>query len=294
MGILNVTPDSFSDGGRWLEPDRAVARGLEMIDEGADIVDVGGESTRPGASAVPAEEELRRVLPVVEALSPHVRVSIDTSKASVAEAAVGAGATLVNDVSASLWPVAARVRGGLGGDAPAGHPDHHAGGPPLRRRGGRGPGPAGRPGRPGGRRRGARDLDRPGHRVRQDRGPQPRAAGRPRRAGGHRLPGPGGDQSQGLPRGRSAPAPTACRCRPTSVSRVRWPPPRMRSTGGRVWSGCTMWPPRCRPRSWSAGWPRDPGAQDRCWRRRSDREGQVGSRASRRGTSPGSSRTGWR
>jgi dihydropteroate synthase len=108
MGILNVTPDSFSDGGRWLEPDRAVARGLEMIGEGADIVDVGGESTRPGASAVPAEEELRRVLPVVEALSPHVRVSIDTSKASVAEAAVGAGATLVNDVSASLWPVAAR------------------------------------------------------------------------------------------------------------------------------------------------------------------------------------------
>jgi dihydropteroate synthase len=112
MGILNVTPDSFSDGGRWLEPDRAVARGLEMIEEGADIVDVGGESTRPGASTVPAEEELRRVLPVVRALSPHVRVSIDTSKASVAEAAVDAGASLVNDVSASLWPVAAR--GGVG------------------------------------------------------------------------------------------------------------------------------------------------------------------------------------
>ena len=107
MGILNVTPDSFSDGGRWLDPDRAVARGLEMIEEGADIVDVGGESTRPGASAVPAEEELRRVLPVVAALSPHVRVSIDTTKASVAEAAVDAGASLVNDVSASLWPVAA-------------------------------------------------------------------------------------------------------------------------------------------------------------------------------------------
>jgi dihydropteroate synthase len=112
MGILNVTPDSFSDGGRWLEPDRAVARGIEMIEEGADIVDVGGESTRPGASAVPAEEELRRVLPVVKALSPHVRVSIDTTKEAVAEAAVDAGATLVNDVSASLWAVAAR--GGVG------------------------------------------------------------------------------------------------------------------------------------------------------------------------------------
>jgi dihydropteroate synthase len=108
MGILNVTPDSFSDGGRWLDPDLAVTRGLELVAEGADIVDVGGESTRPGAADVPAAEELRRVLPVVEALSPHVRVSIDTTKESVAEAAVGAGATLVNDVSASLWPVAAR------------------------------------------------------------------------------------------------------------------------------------------------------------------------------------------
>ncbi len=108
MGILNVTPDSFSDGGRWFEPDRAIARGLELIEEGADIVDVGGESTRPGAGTVPADEELRRVLPVVEALSSHVRVSIDTVKESVAEAAVAAGATLVNDVSASLWAVAAR------------------------------------------------------------------------------------------------------------------------------------------------------------------------------------------
>jgi len=108
MGILNVTPDSFSDGGSWFEADRAVARGLELIAEGADVVDVGGESTRPGAAEVPVEEELRRVLPVVEALSPHVRVSIDTTKEAVAEAAVLAGATLVNDVSATLWPVAAR------------------------------------------------------------------------------------------------------------------------------------------------------------------------------------------
>jgi dihydropteroate synthase len=108
MGILNVTPDSFSDGGSWLEAERAVRRGHEMIAEGADIVDVGGESSRPGAVEVLVEEELRRVVPVVEALSPHVRVSVDTVKETVADAAIAAGATLVNDVSASLWPVAAR------------------------------------------------------------------------------------------------------------------------------------------------------------------------------------------
>lgn len=108
MGILNVTPDSFSDGGTWFEPRRAVDRGHELIAQGADIVDVGGESSRPGAVEVPVDEELRRVIPVVEALSPHVRVSVDTVKEAVAEAAVAAGATLVNDVSATLWPVAAR------------------------------------------------------------------------------------------------------------------------------------------------------------------------------------------
>ena len=108
MGVLNVTPDSFSDGGSWFDTDRAVARGHELIAEGADIVDVGGESSRPGAVEVPVAEELRRVVPVVEALSPHVRVSVDTVKEEVAEAAVAAGATMVNDVSASLWPVAAR------------------------------------------------------------------------------------------------------------------------------------------------------------------------------------------
>lgn len=107
MGILNVTPDSFSDGGEWFDGDLAVSRGHQMIDEGADIVDVGGESTRPGAEPVDLEEELRRVVPVVEALAPHVRVSVDTTKAEVAEAAVSAGATLINDVSASLWEVAA-------------------------------------------------------------------------------------------------------------------------------------------------------------------------------------------
>jgi len=109
MGILNVTPDSFSDGGSWFETGSAIRRGHEMIAEGADIVDVGGESSRPGAVEVPVDEELRRVVPVVEALSPHVRVSVDTVKEPVAEAAVAAGATLVNDVSASLWPVAARL-----------------------------------------------------------------------------------------------------------------------------------------------------------------------------------------
>jgi dihydropteroate synthase len=106
MGVLNVTPDSFSDGGRWLDPGAAVAHGLRMAAEGADVVDVGGESTRPGAEPVPADEELRRVLPVIEALASSVRVSIDTRKAEVAEAAIEAGATLVNDVSASLAAVA--------------------------------------------------------------------------------------------------------------------------------------------------------------------------------------------
>jgi dihydropteroate synthase len=107
MGVLNVTPDSFSDGGRWLDPAAAVAHGLELVAEGADVVDVGGESTRPGAEDVPLDEELERVLPVVEKLAPHVRVSIDTRKAEVAEAAVAAGATIVNDVAATLHEVAA-------------------------------------------------------------------------------------------------------------------------------------------------------------------------------------------
>jgi dihydropteroate synthase len=107
MGVLNVTPDSFSDGGLYLDPQKALDRGLEMVAEGADLVDVGGESSRPGAEPVSADEECRRVVPVIEALAPHVRVSVDTVKSGVAEAAVAAGATLVNDISASLWPVAA-------------------------------------------------------------------------------------------------------------------------------------------------------------------------------------------
>jgi dihydropteroate synthase len=112
MGVLNVTPDSFSDGGLWLDADAAIAHGLEMVAQGADILDVGGESTRPGAEPVEEGEERRRVIPVIQALAPRVRVSIDTRKAGVAEAALAAGATLVNDVSASLWPVAAAGRAG--------------------------------------------------------------------------------------------------------------------------------------------------------------------------------------
>ncbi len=101
MGIVNVTPDSFSDGGRFLEAEAAVTHGLRLAGEGAHILDIGGESTRPGAEPVPAEEELRRVLPVVAALADggH-RVSIDTTKLEVAQAALEAGATIVNDVSA--------------------------------------------------------------------------------------------------------------------------------------------------------------------------------------------------
>jgi dihydropteroate synthase len=112
MGVLNVTPDSFSDGGRWFDRDAAIAHGLEMTGQGADVVDVGGESTRPGAEPVDEAEELRRVVPVVEALAPHVRVSVDTRKRGVAEAALAAGATLLNDVTASLFDVAAAAGAG--------------------------------------------------------------------------------------------------------------------------------------------------------------------------------------
>jgi dihydropteroate synthase len=112
MGVLNVTPDSFSDGGRWLDPEAAIRHGLDLVAEGADIVDVGGESTRPGAEPVEETEEIRRVLPVIVALAPHVRVSIDTRKRAVAEAALAAGATLLNDVSASLHQAAAEAGAG--------------------------------------------------------------------------------------------------------------------------------------------------------------------------------------
>ena len=101
MGIVNVTPDSFSDGGRLYDPVAAVEMGVQMAEEGADLIDVGGESTRPGAAPLDAAEERRRVLPVVEGLAGRVRVpiSVDTYKASIAEAALEVGATLVNDIS---------------------------------------------------------------------------------------------------------------------------------------------------------------------------------------------------
>lgn len=109
MGILNVTPDSFSDHARFLVPEAAVARGRQLFDEGAAVVDVGGESTRPGAELVPVDEELSRVVDVVAGLAPHGRVSIDTTKPEVARAAVAAGAEILNDVSASLHEVAAEL-----------------------------------------------------------------------------------------------------------------------------------------------------------------------------------------
>ncbi|HYH53750.1 MAG TPA: dihydropteroate synthase [Solirubrobacterales bacterium] len=101
MGVVNVTPDSFSDGGLYLDPEAAIAHGRELAAAGAAILDVGGESTRPGAEAVGAEEELRRVVPVIWGLADlDCRISVDTSKANVAEAALDAGAEIVNDVTA--------------------------------------------------------------------------------------------------------------------------------------------------------------------------------------------------
>ena len=112
MGVLNVTPDSFSDGGRWLDPEAAIEHAQQMIVDGAEVIDVGGESTRPGARPVGADEEMRRVLPVIEALAGRVEISVDTRKEGVARAAVAAGASIINDVSASLWPVAAETGAG--------------------------------------------------------------------------------------------------------------------------------------------------------------------------------------
>lgn len=103
MGVVNVTPDSFSDGGLWGEPEAAIAHGFDLLADGADILDIGGESTRPGATRPVVSEELARVLPVIEALAAEgARVSVDTMRAEVAEAALAAGATIVNDVSGGL------------------------------------------------------------------------------------------------------------------------------------------------------------------------------------------------
>jgi len=119
MGVLNITPDSFSDGGKFLDPDQAVAHALELVAQGADILDIGGESTRPGATPVSEAEELRRVIPVLERLAQRIAVplSIDTMKPAVARAALAAGASLVNDVAAhrapdTMWDVVAEFQAG--------------------------------------------------------------------------------------------------------------------------------------------------------------------------------------
>jgi dihydropteroate synthase len=120
MGVLNVTPDSFSDGGNFFDAENAVEHGLRIAAEGAHIVDIGGESTRPGAEAVAAEEELRRVIPVIEQLrrKSEIIISIDTSKAEVARAAVRAGASIVNDVTGGrgdeeMMPLIAETKSGF-------------------------------------------------------------------------------------------------------------------------------------------------------------------------------------
>jgi len=112
MGIVNVTPDSFSDGGRFADPGRAVEHALGLEAQGAGILDIGGESTRPGAEPVPEAEELRRVLPVLRGLRGQSRalISIDTMKASVARAALDAGADIINDVTGPRWRASSRPR----------------------------------------------------------------------------------------------------------------------------------------------------------------------------------------
>jgi len=119
VGIINVTPDSFSDGGRFSEPDKALRHALQLVDQGAEILDIGGESSRPGSEPVNENQELRRVIPVIQALAPRVRVpiSIDTMKPAVAKAALAAGASFVNDVAAnraedSMWRVVAEAGAG--------------------------------------------------------------------------------------------------------------------------------------------------------------------------------------
>jgi len=120
MGIINVTPDSFSDGGKFLGPREAIDHGLRLVDEGADLLDIGGESTRPYAEVVAAEEELQRVLPVIKVLASRVEIpiSIDTSKASVARAAIDAGAEIINDITGltgdpAMIPLAAEAGVGV-------------------------------------------------------------------------------------------------------------------------------------------------------------------------------------
>ena len=208
MGVVNVTPDSFSDGGRYDEVDRAVEHGLALLEQGADLVDIGGESTRPGATRPLVTEELSRVVPVITGLAAHgAVVSVDTMRAEVAEAAVAAGATLVNDVSGGLadpeiLQVAAQHQVGylaMHWRAHAGEMQQRA---DLLRRRRRGLRRAAGPGR-GSARRGHRagpagDRSRP--RVREDRRAQLGAAPAPGRFRGVRAAGPARLQPQVLPR----------------------------------------------------------------------------------------------
>ena len=210
MGIVNVTPDSFSDGGRYLAPEAAVAHGLALVEAGADLLDVGGESTRPGAEPVDAREEAHRVVPVVERLAAEagVPVSVDTTKAAVAAAALDAGAVVVNDVSAGRFdPEILDVAAGAG----AGYVAMHMLGEPRTMQDAphyddvvaevgdflaeRVDAARGRRSRRGCGRSRSRD------RLRQDRRAQPhapRTAGRPGRAGG--CAAPRGDVAEALPR----------------------------------------------------------------------------------------------
>ena len=189
MGVLNVTPDSFSDGGQHDTFEAAVAHGLALAAEGADLVDVGGNSSRPGAEPVPAEVELARVVPVVDALVREgIAVSVDTVKAEVATAAVEAGARLINDISASLWPVAAATGAGwvamhMQGRPRAMQDDPRYDDVVAEVRDPCSPGPAGL-WTPAWSRSGSTR-----HRLRQDGGAQPLAAAPPGRAGDRRRGG---------------------------------------------------------------------------------------------------------
>ncbi len=260
MGVLNVTPDSFSDGGLYATVDAAVARGLDLMAAGADVVDVGGESSRPGAEPVPVDVELERVVPVVEALAAAarsdgrgVRVSVDTVKPEVATAALAAGA---DPAERHLRLAATRWRPPR---APGGWPCTCRAGPAPCRTTRSTPtwssevppscwsGPSWRSGG-----RGGRGLDRPRHRVRQDGVPQPVAPAAPRDPGGGRgrrrlRRGPGRDQPQALPRrpGRRARC-GAARLRWPTGPRDRWPPRLQPWWRAWAWCGSTTWRPRCR------------------------------------------------
>ena len=235
MGIVNVTPDSFSDGGRWADPEAAIAHGRDLLADGADILDIGGESTRPGATRPLVEEELSRVVPVIERLAADgAVVSVDTMRAEVARAALDAGASIVNDVSGGLAdPEMLAVVADAGATYVAMHWRAHSDqmqdlavydGPggvvgavrdELAER---------VDGDAGGRDRPVPDRARPRPRLRQDRRAQLGAAARSRRDRRAGLPAPGRGEPQAFP-GRVLAARTAGRGRSTSGSTPAPPSP---------------------------------------------------------------------